>query len=89
MLRGFNYMNARQKKKRIKLQVLKAGPNDILVFKWDTQNTTAKDMVSCINSIKSSFDGREVVVIPKNLNISSENKETLVSQLQDILDRIK
>ncbi len=82
-------MNARQKKKKIKLQVVKAGPDDILVFKWDTQCDSVEHVVNCINSIKSSFDGREVVVIPKNLSVNSENREELVKQLQGMLSKVK
>lgn len=82
-------MNMRQKKKRMKIKVLKGNPEDIVVIKYNSK-IKPKELMSSVEALQKAFSPRKIIVVPEFI-VSVEYNDTnrVISICESIIKTLK
>jgi hypothetical protein len=82
-------MNARQKKKKIKIQLVNAKPEQVIVLKFPWNDMDLDEIQLFFEHFRRVVPNKKCVALPKNIDLVSENKSLLIKQLENLIEYLK
>lgn len=72
-----------------KLEVLHLTEDDILLVKMDTDSYCPKELQEIAKFFKEHVKDHNVIFVHKDIDVSVQNKESCIAELQAIIDRLR